>query len=51
MTSLKFAPELSYFTYRALIDKIPLERTEVWDYLNSTKLFNMKVIGDILLNI
>jgi hypothetical protein len=48
-TSLKFTPELAYFTYKAELDSLNITINEVFLALNHTKLYNMKIFDDVLL--
>ena len=49
-TILNFTPEISYFLMRAELPPLPGTIDDTWNYLNISRLFNLKVIQDILLD-
>lgn len=49
-TTLNYTPELSYFVYKSGMPVIPLVHEDVWNFLNKTRLYELKIQQDILLN-
>jgi hypothetical protein len=49
-SNLTYTPEISYVLMRAEMPQLAVTTDETWKYMNTSRLFNLKVIQDILLN-
>jgi hypothetical protein len=49
-TKLSYTPELKYFIEKAGLESFNVTIDDAFKFLNSNRLFNMQIIGDILMN-
>lgn len=49
-STLPLTPELDYFLFKAGLDTFPFTMADAYSFLQTNRLYNLEIIGDIVIN-